>query len=339
MDSNKRTYSRIYRIFSSKINSDGTCTKIAQNGANQPYRDPTRVNGDTVKKARIEEDDIYEIPISQPSSSKSVTRTSNDSSVIEPISDTNLSPRKNTKPEIDEESLRTLEPGKMVNDTIIEYYLNYLMSRTTQLNRDRMHLFSTFFYSKLVSTFKKNDPQTIDKTCTRWNKSVRVFDKDFLVIPICQGLHWLLVIVCFARKCPDHDDPILITEISKAPKQRNFAFPCMLIFDSLGYRYMDTFTLPIRRFLCKRWRHERPQEEPRNFKNRMIFKEYAAMVPRQRNAYDCGIHLLCTFEKFLSQPIDIGIKVCTGHDLRMQWFFETPKKRAEIKRLIESRKD
>lgn len=338
MDLNKRTYTRKYRIFTNKVNSDGSCTNIAHKGANQPYRDPTRINGTATKKARIEDDDIYEIAITKPSTSKSSPVLSSGSqSVIESLGDTKLSPNKNNKPEIDAESLRTLGPGKMVNDTIIEYYSNYLMSHTTQQNRNRIHLFSTFFYSKLVSTLRKNDQQIFDKTCIRWNKSVKVFDREFLVIPICQRLHWLLVIVCFANRCPDYDDPILLE--AKRSDDRKFDHPCILIFDSLGYRYMDSFTLPIRRFLNKRWRHERPKEEPRDFKSRNIFKEHVAVVPRQRNGYDCGIHLLCTFEKFLMQPVDIVCKVRNGNDLRIQWFFDTSKKRAEIKRLIESRND
>lgn len=247
-------------------------------------------------------------------------------------------------PEIDNKSLRSLEPGRMLNDTIIEFYMNYLMEEAIAKKRDRFHLFNTFIYNKLKSLQRKvqtngNSESCFSQTIRRWDKNVKLFEKDFLVMPVCDHEHWLLVIICYAYRVPAHDEPLVINDHvrSSTTGQTTEKEPCILIFDSLGYKQMTKFTEPIRSFLTYRWRFEHPNEEPKYFKDRSTFRDINARVPRQRNSYDCGIHLLVSFERFLEHPVHYYKRIKAGEDV-CQEFREpdTHLKRHKIRSLSSS---
>lgn len=239
----------------------------------------------------------------------------------------------NSGPEVDSQSRRSIEPFRMLNDTIIEFYMNYLMNQTSQYNRNRCHLFNTFFYNKLKISQKKsltNGDTSFQEMTGRWDKNVKLFDKDFLVMPICDFRHWILVIICYSSRLQNLK-PIKKEDIGVKGIEPE---PCIMIFDSLGYKHMTKFTEPIRKFLNYRWQYERPNEEPCDFRDRTKFRDVEAKVPKQRNAYDCGVHLLDSFEKFLDLPLDNHLRIKTGDDLTASWSVDTRRKREKIKSLV-----
>lgn len=90
--------------------------------------------------------------------------------------------------------LERLQPGKYLNDTLIEFglkmWLNDLRDRVPEL-ADQIHLFSSFFYKKLAIKDKKAGYESVRK----WTSKVDVFSKKYLVVPINEHLHWYLAIV------------------------------------------------------------------------------------------------------------------------------------------------
>lgn len=255
---------------------------------------------------------------------------------------TRVSPRRNNTsglPEIDQESERCLESGRMLNDTIVEFYMNYLMSKTDNSTRNRFHLFNTFFFNKLKSLQMKaqanrNSESCFRDTIKRWDKNVKLSEKKFLVMPICDHHHWLLVIICHPNNVPAQDEPLVVFERSQQKAQSEE--PCILIFDSLGYKQMSKFTEPIRSFLTYRWLYEKPNEKKRIFHDRLAFKDINAKIPKQRNSYDCGIHMLISFEGFLNFPNSYYRKIKTGQDLRGELVHDTRTKRHQIRSLLPS---
>lgn len=245
--------------------------------------------------------------------------------------DKQVEPGSSRMPEIDIKSYSLLDPGRMLNDTLIEFYMNYLLDKLP--SKRNFHLFNTFFYNKIRNVAKicqtKNTTDLFVQTAKRWDRNVKIFDKDYLVIPICDCHHWLLVIICYPTSVPTVDNPYNKLDAGK-PK----AF--IMIFDSLRYKYMSKFIEPIRSFLYYRWRHERPNEACKNFRDRMALQEINALVPRQINAYDCGIHLLHSFDKFINNPLGSYIKIRGEHDL-IDWRPDTTYLRTKIKSLITSR--
>ena len=88
-----------------------------------------------------------------------------------------------------------------------------------------MNFIFSFFYSKL-SKKHKNDDKTKPETeqeylrVKSWTKKIDIFEKRMLIIPICEGLHWYVVIVCN----PGH-------VLSQSHEKHN---PYIMVLDSFG---------------------------------------------------------------------------------------------------------
>ncbi|KAK8741248.1 hypothetical protein OTU49_002576, partial [Cherax quadricarinatus] len=119
-----------------------------------------------------------------------------------------------------------LEEEQFLNDVIIDFYLKWLLqSKLSEIHRVHTHVFSTFFYKRLTSKPKKrrlnapeDDPKlsAAEKRHARvksWTKSVDIFSKDFIIIPINEHAHWFLAIICF----PGLDSPVRMSDGQPVP--------------------------------------------------------------------------------------------------------------------------
>ncbi|KAL4233107.1 Sentrin-specific protease 6 [Mactra antiquata] len=108
---------------------------------------------------------------------------------------------------ITNEDLYCLQEGEFLNDVIIDFYLKYLLrDKLTEEDRERTHIFSSFFYKRLTQRIRgaalDDDPRLSlpEKRHARvktWTRHVDLFKKDFIVIPINEHAHWFLAIICF----------------------------------------------------------------------------------------------------------------------------------------------
>ena len=60
-----------------------------------------------------------------------------------------------------------------------------------------VHMFNTFFFVMLTNN-KDGSPDTAPRRhlkVAKWTKDVNIFEKNLLVIPICEEHHWYLVLV------------------------------------------------------------------------------------------------------------------------------------------------
>lgn len=84
-----------------------------------------------------------------------------------------------------------LNEENYLNDVIIEFYLKYLFLEKLSLkNQKRIHMFNTYFYSRLIKPRKLKNKKTTQAErryleVKRWTKSVDIFSKDFIIIPVC----------------------------------------------------------------------------------------------------------------------------------------------------------
>ncbi|RNA41042.1 sentrin-specific protease 7 isoform X4, partial [Brachionus plicatilis] len=108
--------------------------------------------------------------------------------------------------EINSVDFSCLKEGEFLNDNIISFYLKYLFNEIiSPEDRKRTHIFDTFFYQKLTHTAEtKSKEDTALNAAQRrymrvknWTRSVNIFEKDFLIIPINKNVHWYLAIVCY----------------------------------------------------------------------------------------------------------------------------------------------
>lgn len=132
---------------------------------------------------------------------------------------------------INTEDYMCLAIDQYLNDVIIDFYLKYLLiEKLSEEQRERTHVFSTFFYKRLTTmTTAKRGGEQAKMTASQkrhfrvknWTKGVNLFEKDFIIIPINEQSHWFLAIVCFpSLKGPvtmDGDQPVVP---SKRPAKR-----------------------------------------------------------------------------------------------------------------------
>ena len=103
---------------------------------------------------------------------------------------------------------KTLEYDTFLNDIIIDFYLTYLFHIIlSKDDQPTVHIFSTMFYKRLNSTPKKASAvasyekdvnllpaQKKHLRVKGWTKNVNLFEKNMVIIPICEHSHWYLVI-------------------------------------------------------------------------------------------------------------------------------------------------
>lgn len=132
---------------------------------------------------------------------------------------------------INTEDYMCLAIDQYLNDVIIDFYLKYLLiERLTAEQRERTHVFSTFFYKRLTTlTTTKRGGEQAKMTASQkrhfrvknWTKGVNLFEKDCIIIPINEQSHWFLAIVCFpSLKGPrtiNGDQPVLPSK--RTPKR------------------------------------------------------------------------------------------------------------------------
>ena len=81
------------------------------------------------------------------------------------------------------EHLECLEEGRFLNDIIIDFYLKYIMLEVVKPEvRERTHLFSTFFYTKLTS--ENISSKKRHALVKRWTKKDNIFFNEIIIIPI-----------------------------------------------------------------------------------------------------------------------------------------------------------
>lgn len=93
--------------------------------------------------------------------------------------------------QITEDDLDCLKPYHYLNDKIINFYLKYLYR--TLLNHDqqrRVHIFDSFFSEAL--------DQMDESRVVRWLRGIKVFEKDYILVPALIDQHWFLIVVCNA---------------------------------------------------------------------------------------------------------------------------------------------
>ena len=81
-----------------------------------------------------------------------------------------------------------------------------------------MHVFSSFFYTRLISVLGHEHPVTLnaaERHCRvkEWTQHVNIFDKDYVFVPINENCHWYLIVICFPGFHGSSSDPdsVLIT--------------------------------------------------------------------------------------------------------------------------------
>jgi len=235
---------------------------------------------------------------------------------------------------------KTLEYDTFLNDIIIDFYLTYLFHIIlSKDDKPTVHIFSTMFYKRLNSTPKKaSTVASYEKDANLlpaqkrhlrvkgWTKNVNLFEKNMVIIPICEHSHWYLVIAI---------RPGLIKIPIGSEERQTKGEPFMIVLDSMGGNKTAAVS-NIRHYLAAEWKAKmcgENDEDEYEFTSKQM-RTIRPLKPEQENYSDCGIYLLQYIEKIFQS---VGQFYWPGaiQDLS-NWFSidEVVKKRDEIARLI-----
>lgn len=209
--------------------------------------------------------------------------------------------------------LNQLRAPRYLNDTIITFFMQYHLDKVQPQIKDRIHIFSSFFFAKIHSIRERQKEEDVSYKCaSRWLGGVELFGKDFLIMPVCEKDHWLMVIICYpARKSSLNPKSVPDEELYE---------PAVFVLNS-WYGCAPSVKRSLNQFLRYQWHVERG--ELRNFRihdaksggMRLIFPK----LPQQRNNYNCGVYMLNYFYCFLKNPRDAYIRMFRKRDMT-DWF-------------------
>jgi len=161
--------------------------------------------------------------------------------------------------------LSTLNPGSCVNDSIINFFMKWLMiQRYVNDKSIETHVFNTQFMSRLIADGYSDELK-------RWVRRIDIFKKSFLIFPCHSSHHWSMLVVV---------NPGNIIQTIRRWRDESYtgAVTAMIHLDSLGFQTPhdpQMYSEIIRNVLNWEWDHRlgnAPDQLSRPFSNRSIFR-------------------------------------------------------------------
>ncbi|XP_052456649.1 sentrin-specific protease 2-like isoform X1 [Carassius gibelio] len=166
---------------------------------------------------------------------------------------------------ITQRDLATLQEGSWLNDEVINFYMNLVMSRSEQeVGGRKVYSFSTFLFPKLHSGGHA--------AVRRWTKAVDLFFYDIILVPLHLGVHWSLAVVDF-----------------KSKSARSY--------DSMGQRHDDICNM-ILLYLKEEFKVKKGKDLETS--KWTLSSLRPSEIPQQKNGSDCGV-FVCKYADYISR--------------------------------------
>ncbi|EHL01364.1 putative Ubiquitin-like-specific protease 2 [Glarea lozoyensis 74030] len=108
---------------------------------------------------------------------------------------------------VERDDILRLNEGEFLNDNLVTFYLRYLeheLQQTKPEVANRIYFQNSYFYPTLTKGVKKGiNYQAVQ----RWTRTVDIFAKDYIIVPVCENLHWYVAIICNASKLLESKGP------------------------------------------------------------------------------------------------------------------------------------
>ncbi|KAJ8410096.1 hypothetical protein AAFF_G00211370 [Aldrovandia affinis] len=154
---------------------------------------------------------------------------------------------------ITQKDLATLRESSWLNDEVINFYLNLVMSRSEQDGGLKVYAFSTFFFPKLRGGGHA--------AVRRWTKAVDIFLYDIILVPLHLGVHWSLAAIDLKAKSVKY-------------------------YDSMGQRHDDICSLLL---LYLKDEHNTKKSKDLEVSKWVVSSLKSSEIPQQHNGSDCGV--------------------------------------------------
>ena len=91
--------------------------------------------------------------------------------------------------------LPKLDEGQCLNDSLIEFYIRYLILNLEVASPEvakNVYFFNTYFFTTLKGSSGKINYDGVKK----WTRNVDLFTYDYVVVPINESFHWYIAVIC-----------------------------------------------------------------------------------------------------------------------------------------------
>lgn len=185
---------------------------------------------------------------------------------------------------ITQRDLATLRDGSWLNDEVINFYLNLVMSRSEQGGGRKVYAFSTFFFPKL-----RGGGHTAVR---RWTKAVDLFLCDIILVPLHLGVHWSLAVIDLKAKSVKY-------------------------YDSMGQRHDDICSLLL---LYLKDEYKAKKSKDLDVSKWIVSSLKSNEIPQQNNGSDCGV-FACKYADYIArgQPLTFKQSHMSYFRSRMIW--------------------
>ncbi|XP_048091206.1 sentrin-specific protease 2 isoform X1 [Alosa alosa] len=177
---------------------------------------------------------------------------------------------------ITQRDLATLQEGSWLNDEVINFYLNLVMSRSEEqkgLGGQKVYSFNTFFFPKLHGGGHA--------AVRRWTKAVDLFTYNIILVPLHLGVHWSLTVVDLKAKS-------------------------VKSYDSMGQRHDDICNL-ILLYLKEEMNVKKGKDL--DVTKWTLSSLKASEIPQQKNGSDCGV-FACKYADYISRGRPLTFRQC-----------------------------
>ena len=181
----------------------------------------------------------------------------------------------------------TMATGEWLNDEMVNFTIGTMADREMARcggTQPRVHFFNTFFVGKLTTQGDGYDYNAVRRWTTKKKLGYDLLECDKVIIPVHQGIHWVLAVVDFKATCVRFYDSLLGNDKG-------------LVEDLL-------------RWVTDEWRNKKEKDVSTESWTVTIPKD----IPRQMNGCDCGVFML----KY-ADYIAVGCPL-TFHQRDMEYF-------------------
>lgn len=224
--------------------------------------------------------------------------------------------------ELHRQSLDCLKSGSYLDDNIIQFYSAFLLNNCQESHASRFHIFDSIFFDRLNKIFGDSIDVNQWRQLNKWYSHVDIFSKDFLLFPVCSEDHWFLIVVCYPNaikpishgaipptagqsesiqgpedEFQDTFEDVAFLNDSNVPQSRT-RHPGVIVMDSIGLKNRS-ITQKVRDFLDFEWRSK--CSTIKRFAHQDL-PDYFPNLPKQKNAFDCGMFMVVYMKQLLNDP-------------------------------------
>lgn len=173
-----------------------------------------------------------------------------------------------------------LDPGEWLNDSLVDFWMQWISRDVTTLD-SKFHLFTSHFFTTLSS----GGPEAVASWTRR--KKINIFKKRLIFIPINKQMHWSLCVIV---------NPGALVEGGDRPRTQDDPLSCMIFMDSLRMHNKKIVARHVRKWLNSEWQRVSTENLDENSPSIVkepfrgdSFRMFCPKVPLQNNTWDCGV--------------------------------------------------